>query len=52
VPNRWHESIVEHREILDALVAREPARAGAAAMNHVMHTARLFKETHEPAPVL
>jgi DNA-binding GntR family transcriptional regulator len=49
VPNRWHESILEHREILDALVARDAARAGAAAMNHVMHTARLFKETHKLA---
>lgn len=49
VPNRWHESILEHREILDALVARDSARAGASAMNHVMHTARLFKETHQLA---
>lgn len=47
VPNRWHESILEHREILDALIARDPARAGAAAMSHVMHTAKLFKETHK-----
>lgn len=47
VPNRWHESILEHREILDALIARDPGRAGAASMNHVMHTAQLFKETHQ-----
>lgn len=46
VPSRWHESILEHREILNALTARDPARAGAAAMNHVQHTARLFRETH------
>lgn len=50
VPNRWHESILEHREILEALVARDALRAGAAAMDHVMHTARLFRETHEAAP--
>lgn len=47
VPNRWNESILEHREILEALVARDSARAGAAAMTHVMHTAQLFKETHK-----
>ncbi len=47
VPSRWHESILEHREILDALIARDPGRAGAASMNHVMHTAELFKETHQ-----
>jgi DNA-binding GntR family transcriptional regulator len=50
VPNRWHESILEHREILDALLARDAARAGAAALNHVMHTARLFRETHKLTP--
>lgn len=49
VPNRWHESILEHREILDALIARDAARAGASVMNHVMHTARLIKETHKLA---
>jgi DNA-binding GntR family transcriptional regulator len=35
---RWDWSIVEHREVLAALAARDPARAGTALAHHVRHT--------------
>ncbi len=35
---RWDQSIDEHREILAALEARAPERAGAALAAHVRHT--------------
>lgn len=35
---RWSESVREHREILAALEARDPARAGRALAEHVTHT--------------
>ena len=37
-PLRWDESIREHREVLAALAARDPVRAGAALAGHVRHT--------------
>jgi DNA-binding GntR family transcriptional regulator len=36
--DRWEQSIVEHGEILDALVARDAARAGRLLAAHVSHT--------------
>lgn len=35
---RWNDSVREHREILAALEDRNPARAGRALTEHVMHT--------------
>ena len=37
-PYRWDQSIEEHRAILAALEARDPAAAGAALARHVRHT--------------
>jgi DNA-binding GntR family transcriptional regulator len=37
--DRWEQSIAEHREILDALAARDAARAGRLLAEHVGHTA-------------
>ena len=37
--DRWEQSIVEHREILDALAARDATRAGRLLAEHVGHTA-------------
>lgn len=36
--DRWEQSIVEHQEILDALVSRDAARAGRLLAAHVAHT--------------
>lgn len=36
--DRWEQSIVEHQGILDALVARDAARAGRLLAAHVSHT--------------
>ncbi len=37
--DRWEQSIVEHQDILDALEARDSARAGRLLGAHVGHTA-------------
>jgi DNA-binding GntR family transcriptional regulator len=34
-PTRWKAAIQEHQQILDALAARDPARAGQALRDHV-----------------
>lgn len=34
-PKRWKSAIDEHQTILDALAARDPARAGAALRQHI-----------------
>lgn len=39
--DRWEQSIVEHQEILDALTARDGARAGRLLDAHVRHTAEV-----------
>lgn len=36
--DRWEQSIAEHQEILDALAARDAARAGQLLAAHVGHT--------------
>ena len=36
--DRWEQAIVEHQDILDALVARDAARAGRLLAAHVSHT--------------
>jgi len=37
-PDRWHESVQEHRAIMAALEARDSARAGELILNHVRRT--------------
>ena len=37
--DRWQQSIEEHREVLAALEARDPERAGQLLRAHVGHTA-------------
>jgi DNA-binding GntR family transcriptional regulator len=52
--DRWEQSIAEHREILDALAARDAARAGELLAEHVGHTADVvasaFPESSRTAP--
>jgi DNA-binding GntR family transcriptional regulator len=33
-PGRWPEAMAEHRELLDAIIAGEPARAGSVSERH------------------
>ncbi|WP_448809139.1 FadR/GntR family transcriptional regulator [Agromyces bauzanensis] len=44
------ESDRSHREILDALIARDPAAAATAAASHVVQTEHWLRE-HRPAPL-
>jgi DNA-binding GntR family transcriptional regulator len=41
--SRWTESVEEHRGILEAITARDAAKAGALLGTHVMHTADQIK---------
>lgn len=56
--DRWNESVQEHRDLLDALEAREADRAGKVLARHVVRTGVVVKEilnkTREgtPEPVL
>lgn len=43
-PERWHESVQEHRAILHALEARDPAAAGELILNHVHRTGEVVKQ--------
>ncbi len=47
-PLRWDESIHEHREVLAALAARDPVRAGSALAGHVRHTGQRMIERFDP----
>ncbi|MCZ6664800.1 MAG: GntR family transcriptional regulator [Gammaproteobacteria bacterium] len=46
---RWDESVKEHAEIREAIMAREPARAGALIMLHVRKTGEIIQKTFDPA---
>lgn len=43
-PERWHESVQEHRAILEALEARDSARAGELIRSHVRRTGETVKQ--------
>jgi DNA-binding GntR family transcriptional regulator len=45
---RWEESIHEHHEVLGALEAHDPRRAGAALAAHVRRTGQRMRELLEP----
>lgn len=51
-PERWHESVQEHRAIMQALEARDSAAAGDLILNHVRRTGAVVKQffvTSDPA---
>jgi len=43
-PERWHESVQEHRAIMQALEARDSAAAGDLILNHVRRTGAVVKQ--------
>jgi DNA-binding GntR family transcriptional regulator len=43
-PQRWSESVAEHRRIMDALRARDAARAGAEMHAHVWRTGQIIAQ--------
>ncbi|MBE0531417.1 MAG: GntR family transcriptional regulator [Rhodospirillales bacterium] len=43
-PERWHESVQEHRAIMQALEARDSAAAGDLILNHVLRTGVVVKQ--------
>lgn len=43
-PERWHESVQEHRAIMQALEARDSAVAGDLILNHVLRTGVVVKQ--------
>lgn len=47
-PNYWDQRRAEHREILDAAVARDPEWAARALTRHYMRTAEGILDTLEP----
>lgn len=44
VPQRWSESVAEHRRIMDALRARDGARAGVELGAHVWRTGQIIAQ--------
>ncbi|MCQ2552681.1 MAG: GntR family transcriptional regulator [Clostridia bacterium] len=44
--NRAEDSVNEHREILDAIIARDVARAEAAGLNHIKMARERIAERH------
>lgn len=46
-PARADEAILEHQEILDALVERNPSRAEAAMRGHLLHASESFLQSLE-----
>jgi DNA-binding GntR family transcriptional regulator len=44
-PERWHESVQEHRAIMQALEARDSAGAGDLILNHVRRTGEVVKQS-------
>lgn len=44
-PERWHESVQEHRSIMQALEARDSAAAGDLILNHVRRTGEVVKQS-------
>jgi len=43
-PDRWHESVQEHRAIMQALEARDSAGAGELILHHVLRTGEVVKQ--------
>ena len=43
-PDRWHESVQEHRAIMQALKARDSAKAGDLILHHVRRTGETVKQ--------
>lgn len=43
-PERWHESVQEHRAIMRALEARDSVAAGDLILNHVRRTGAVVKQ--------
>lgn len=43
-PQRWSESVAEHRRVMDALRARDGARAGAEMHAHVWRTGQIIAQ--------
>ncbi len=44
-PERWHESVQEHRAIMQALETRDSAAAGNLILNHVRRTGEVVKQS-------
>ena len=44
VPQRWGESVAEHRRVMDALRARDGATAGAEMHAHVLRTGQIIAQ--------
>jgi len=44
-PERWHESVQEHRAIMQALETRDSAAAGNLLLNHVRRTGEVVKQS-------
>jgi len=47
VPGRNHESLEEHRQILEALLARDPARAEESIRRHVGNIRKTIQTHHQ-----
>jgi DNA-binding GntR family transcriptional regulator len=47
VPGRNHESLEEHRQILEALLARDPARAEECIRRHVGQISKTIRTHHQ-----
>ncbi|NNU82220.1 GntR family transcriptional regulator [Halovulum dunhuangense] len=50
VPQRWQDSVMEHRMILDALKAHDAAHAGALMRDHVWRTGQIIADAIEDRP--
>jgi DNA-binding GntR family transcriptional regulator len=49
-PERWHESVQEHRAILQALEARDSGVVGNLILTHVRHTGAVVKQFFASVP--
>ena len=50
-PDRWHESVQEHRTILAALEARDSAKSGELILHHVRRTGEVVRQFFAAGPV-
>lgn len=50
-PDRWHESVQEHRAIMAALEARDSAKSGELILHHVRRTGDTVKQFFASGPI-